>query len=245
MKTVFTTLLVFILFSCKKEEDRSCFKTIGSHYSKEILVQNVRDLVLNSDITYLLVLDSQEKVVLKGGKNLLNFIAINQVGNELTIENNNKCAFLRNYKDDIVVEIHYVDLKTISFSGSKLLKSSSPLQIDTLSIRSFDGSGTIDLAIQANCLKLNAEFGYTDFLIKGTVNYLTCNFGGSAFADLYNLQINDSITVVSNSQRDVKTKPSNVRFKAQVNQSGNILYKGIPSSIYYSRFGTGELINAN
>ena len=245
MKTVFTTLLVFILFSCKKEEDRSCFKTIGSHYSKEILVQNVRDLVLNSDITYLLVFDNQEKVVLKGGKNLLNFISVNQTENEITIENNNKCAFLRNYKDDIIVEIHYVKLATISFAGSKYLKSSSPLQIDTLSIHSFDGSGTIDLEVQANYLKLSADFGYTDFLIKGTVNYLNCNIGGSAFADLYDLVINDSITVVSNSQRDVKTKPSNVRFKAQINQSGNIFYKGIPNSIYYSRFGKGELINAN
>lgn len=245
MKAILTTLLVIILISCKKEEDRSCFKTIGSQHEKEILVQNVRDLVLNSDITYSLVSDTQEKVVLKGGKNLLNFITINQIGKELTIENKNNCAFLRNYKDNIVVEIHYVDLNSISFSGSKKLMSSSSLQIDTLSIRSFDGSGTIDLAIQANFLKLYAEFGYTDFLIKGNVNYLSCNIGGSAFADLYDLHINDSITVVSNSQRDVKTNPSNVRFKAQVNQSGNILYKGIPSSIYYSRFGKGELINAN
>jgi hypothetical protein len=50
---------------------------------------------------------------------------------------------------------------------------------------------------------------------------------------------------VSNSQRDILVKPASIRLKAQLNQSGNVLYKGIPSSIFYTRFGKGELINKN
>jgi hypothetical protein len=234
-----------MLLSCKKEENRSCFKSIGEIISKEIDFLPMEELVLKSDITYVLYKDDLDKIILKGGKNLLNFVAINQTGKQITIENNNECSFLRDYKDDIVVEIHFSALKKISFGGSKKMINLSPLQLDSLWINAFDGSGVIKLNVQTNYLKLSSDFGYTDFLINGTSDYLLCYLGGSSYASLYDLAINDSITVVSNSQRDVLVKPAAIRLKAQLNQSGNVLYKGIPSSLFYTRFGKGELVNKN
>jgi hypothetical protein len=245
MKLISTTLILFILLSCTKEEDRSCFKSIGTVISKEINFAPLEELVLKSDITYVLFRDNLDKIILKGGKNLLNFVATNQTGKQLTIENNNECSFLRDYKDDIVVEIHFSTLKKIAFGGSKKILNFSPLQLDSLWIDAFDGSGVIQLNVQTNYLKLSSDFGYTDFLINGTSNYLLCYLGGSSYAGLYDLAVNDSITVVSNSQRDILVKPASIRLKAQLNQSGNVLYKGIPSSIFYTRFGKGELINKN
>lgn len=245
MKLISTTLILFMLLSCKKEENRSCFKSIGEIISKEIDFLPMEELVLKSDITYVLYKDDLDKIILKGGKNLLNFVAINQTGKQITIENNNECSFLRDYKDDIVVEIHFSALKKISFGGSKKMINLSPLQLDSLWINAFDGSGVIKLNVQTNYLKLSSDFGYTDFLINGTSDYLLCYLGGSSYASLYDLAINDSITVVSNSQRDVLVKPAAIRLKAQLNQSGNVLYKGIPSSLFYTRFGKGELVNKN
>ena len=245
MKLISTTLILFIFLSCKKEEDRSCFKSIGEDISKEINFSPMQELVLKSDITYVLYKDDLDKIILKGGKNLLNFVAIHQTGKLITIENNNDCSFLRGYKDDIVVEIHFSELKKISFGGSKKMINLSPLQLDSLWINAFDGSGVIQLNVQTNYLKLSSDFGYTDFLINGTSDYLLCYLGGSSYASLYDLAVNDSITVVSNSQRDVLVKPAAIRLKAQLNQSGNVLYKGIPSSLFYTRFGKGELVNKN
>lgn len=245
MKLISTTLILFMFLSCKKEEDRSCFKSIGEVISKEINFSPMEELVLKSDITYVLYKDDLDKIILKGGKNLLNFVAIHQTGKLITIENNNDCSFLRGYKDDIVVEIHFSELKKISFGGSKKMINLSPLQLDSLWINAFDGSGVIQLNVQTNYLKLSSDFGYTDFLINGTSDYLLCYLGGSSYASLYDLAVNDSITVVSNSQRDVLIKPAAIRLKAQLNQSGNVLYKGIPSSLFYTRFGKGELVNKN
>lgn len=245
MKLISTTLILFMFLSCKKEEDRSCFKSIGEDISKEINFSPMQELVLKSDITYVLYKDDLDKIILKGGKNLLNFVAIHQTGKLITIENNNDCSFLRGYKDDIVVEIHFSELKKISFGGSKKMINLSPLQLDSLWINAFDGSGVIQLNVQTNYLKLSSDFGYTDFLINGTSDYLLCYLGGSSYASLYDLAVNDSITVVSNSQRDVLVKPAAIRLKAQLNQSGNVLYKGIPSSLFYTRFGKGELVNKN
>lgn len=245
MRFICATLVLFILLSCSKEEDRSCFKSIGTVISKEINFTSIEELVLKSDITYVLFRDSLDKIILKGGKNLLNFVTINQAGKQLSIENNNECSFLRDYKDDIVVEIHFSTLKKIAYGGSKKIINTISLQLDSLWIDAFDGSGVIQLNVQTNYLKLSSNFGYTDFLINGTSDYLLCHLGGSSYASLYDLTVNDSLTVVSNSQRDILVKPAAIRLKAQLNQSGNVLYKGIPSSILYSRYGKGELINKN
>ncbi|MBP6091713.1 MAG: DUF2807 domain-containing protein [Crocinitomicaceae bacterium] len=245
MKVIVTTLILFFLLACEKEEDRSCFKTVGADSSKEIAITATRKLDLKSDITYFIYYDTIERVVVKGGKNLLNFVDVVQNGDQLTIENNNGCSFLRNYKDDITVEIYVSNLKKIEFAGSKKLMSTQQLQLDSLTINAYDGSGVIDLNLQTSYLKLSSDFGYTDFIIRGQTNYLSCRLNGSSYANLYNCEILDSITVVSDSQRDILVKPNGVKLKAQLNQSGNVLYKGIPSSIFYMRFGKGELINAN
>lgn len=245
MKLVVTTLLALFLFSCKKEEDRSCFKTVGADSCKEFAITAIRKLDLKSNITYFIYYDTIERVLVKGGKNLLNFVDVVQNGDQLTIENNNGCSFLRNYKDDITVEIYVSNLKKIEFAGSKKLMSTQQLQLDSLTINAYDGSGVIDLNLQTSYLKLSSDFGYTDFIMNGTSDYLLCNLGGSSYANLYNLVVNDSITVVSNTQRDILVKPAAIKVKAQLNQSGNVLYKGIPSSIFYSRYGKGELVNAN
>lgn len=245
MRLICATLVLFILLSCSKEEDRSCFKSIGTIISKEINFSPIEELVLKSDITYVLFRDTLDKIILKGGKNLLNFVEINQTGKQLSVENNNSCSFLRDYKDDISVEIHFSSLKKIAFGGSKKMINTTPLLLDSLWIDAFDGSGVIQLNVQTNYLKLSSDFGYTDFLINGTSNYLLCYLGGNSYARLYDLAVNDSITVVSNSQRDILVKPAAIRLKAQLNQSGNVLYKGFPSSILYSRYGKGELINKN
>jgi hypothetical protein len=245
MKLILTLLVLVIFSSCKKEENRSCFKSIGENSSIEINLSPVDELVLKSDITYVLFIDTLDKVIIKGGKNLLNFVTIDQSGKRLAIENGNDCSFLRNYEDDIIVEIHASNLRKIAFAGTKKLINSTPLQLDSLWIDAFDGSGIIQLNVQTNFLKLSSDFGYTDFIINGTSDYLLCNLGGSSYANLYNLVVNDSITVVSNTQRDILVKPAAIKLKAQLNQSGNVLYKGIPSSIFYTRYGKGELINKN
>ena len=241
-------LFVFLfLFSlgCEKAEDRQCMKTAGEESERLVIPPTFNKLKITEHIKVVLVQDTVEKIVLRGGKNLLNFVTIDQSGKRLAIENGNDCSFLRNYEDDIIVEIHASNLRKIAFAGTKKLINSTPLQLDSLWIDAFDGSGIIQLNVQTNFLKLSSDFGYTDFIINGTSDYLLCNLGGSSYANLYNLVVNDSITVVSNTQRDILVKPAAIKLKAQLNQSGNVLYKGIPSSIFYTRYGKGELINKN
>ena len=59
---------VFILASCKKAEDRPCFKGVGDETTVEIELASFETLFLGPHLNYILVQDTLGKVVLTGGE---------------------------------------------------------------------------------------------------------------------------------------------------------------------------------
>ena len=111
------SIACFFLSSCKKPEDRSCFKRSGDPDTLQLNLGEFDKLHLKEHITYYLVQDSVNKVVLHGGKNLLKQVhaAVNTEHGELTLSNENKCRFFRYRTNEIEAYIHFVDLKRVLF----------------------------------------------------------------------------------------------------------------------------------
>ena len=106
MRLIVPLILTLLIFSCQKPEDRACWKSVGEKDSLELFISNdFEELFLAEHLEYVLVQDSTDKVVLKGGRNLLNFVEVVQEGQKVSIRNNNKCSFLRNLKEKVQVEI--------------------------------------------------------------------------------------------------------------------------------------------
>ena len=68
----------------------------------------------------------------------------------------------------------------------------------------------------------------------------------NGYCDTYGLNINDSITVISNTPGTSKVNANGAQLRAEINGSGDIWYKGIPtgSPIVY-QYGTGEVVSKN
>ena len=49
---VYYFIVCTLLFSCKKPENRSCFKSTGTIVSKEIYLNEFDKLILNEHLTY-------------------------------------------------------------------------------------------------------------------------------------------------------------------------------------------------
>lgn len=242
------TLIGFIsfLYSCKKPEDRRCVKSIGEETTKEMEVDPFDRIYLKEHIHYVLVQDTVEKVVIKGGKNLLNFIDIQVIDGRLEIKNDNKCSFLRRYDREVEVEIHFKELINIHYEGTETLTNKGTLELGWLVVLIRDGAGPVDLNFNAEAVFTTISHGWGDFTYSGNVGYANLNVKSNGYCDTYALQVEDSITVVSNTPGTVKVNANNAVFKAEIGGAGDIWYKGTTNgdpTLY--RYGSGELIKKN
>ncbi len=239
-------LIVLLLIGCKKSEDRSCIKSIGEQTEKEVSLDSFDKLFMGPHLRYVLVQDTVEKVVLKGGKNLLNLIETRvDEENRLNLLNNNTCNFLRDYSEVVIAEIHFKTLTGIRFEGTHEVDCPVPINADILTLMVRDGAGEVRLNLNVNQFWANVTYGWGNFKLSGDANYLNLNIDSNGFGDTYDLNVKDSLHVISKTTELIKVRPDGCVLKAQTHEAGDIWYVGSPTSIDYQAYGTGALIDKN
>jgi hypothetical protein len=245
-KLIYFIFISSFLIGCNKPELRSCWKFAGEDTQKEMSLIPFNQLKLTERLQFNLVQDSVEKVILKGGKNLLNFVELENVNGTLIVRNKNKCNFLRSYKKKIMVEIHFKELINIEYEGTEDLTNEGTLQFDWLTFLIRDGSGSVKLNFNAQALNAQISHGYGDFTFTGKVNQANLSIRSNGFCDTYGLQVMDSITVISNTQGMVMVNADGAKLKAQIDTDGSsIYYKGTPLSVVFNQYGNGSLIDVD
>ncbi len=240
------SLFLILISSCNKPELRSCWKFAGEETQKELNLIPFNQLKLTERLQFTLVQDTVEKVILKGGENLLNYVKLENVDGTLIVSNVNKCNFLRSYKKKIMVEIHFKQLINIEYEGTEDLTNVGTLQFDWLTFLIRDGSGSVKLNFNAQSLNAQISHGYGDFTFTGQVKQANFSIRSNGFCDTYGLQVMDSITVISNTQGMVMVNADGAKLKAQIDTDGSsIYYKGTPSSILFNQYGNGSLIDVD
>ncbi|MES2800072.1 MAG: DUF2807 domain-containing protein [Bacteroidota bacterium] len=244
MKNVLILILTCaFLLSCKKEQDRKCLKSTGSDGEKEIVLPSFNRLFLKEQLAYVLVQDTVEKIVIKGGENLLNFVDAKVSNGLLFIENKNKCNFLRTYKKVLTVEIHFVNLINIHYEGSETLTNTGKLNLTWFTLAIEDGGGPVDLNFDAYSVFTIINNGWGDFTYRGTVDYARFEVRSNGYCNTYGLEVKDSISVISYTPAPLKINADGAKLKAEISWKGDIYYKGITdgSPILYD-YNEGELI---
>ncbi len=237
--------MLFVVFSCKKPENRTCFKLLGPETTKEIPLASFDRLDLREHIEFVLIQDSLDKVVLKGGRNLLNLIEVNVSDGLLMIKNKNRCNFLRNAKKVVVAEIHFTSLINIRFVGTEPLRSQGTIYTDYFTFYSRDGAG--DVTLDVNAIQLNAEanHGWCNFTLTGITKNARICAKSNSYCDVTGLLVTDSIYVASETVGDIKINANNLMIHGYITESGNIFYKGIPLGQNVLLNGTGKVWSMN
>ncbi|MDX2362622.1 MAG: DUF2807 domain-containing protein [Crocinitomicaceae bacterium] len=238
--------LILMLLACDKPEDRSCFKWVGDITTKEISLESFDKLYMGPHLKYILVQDTEEKVILHGGANLLNFIETSiDDDNRLNIRNNNECSFLRDYDKMVTVEIHVKKITNIMFEGSERVDCQNQLITDYMTLTITDGVGEFKLNVDAIALHTIVTHGWGNFTLYGETDYLNMEVRSNGWGNAYNMLIHDSLHVISKSTETLKINPGGCALKAQVHSEGSIWYIGTPTSIEYIKTGGGELVDKN
>lgn len=243
LQILFVALFVI---SCKKAADRSCLKASGKIISKTIAPGTFSKLYLMEHIEYVLVQDTISFVQLVGGENLLGFIDCSISSGELTIQNNNKCKFLRYKNGKIKAEIHFLELTDLVFQGTELLTNKNKWSFKSINIILKDTGGSMKLTdFEGNHLNLVNTHGWGDITLSGSVYYFRADFDGNGYFDSRNFSVKDTIAITSISSTISKINASNCLLQAQLKGAGDVWYFGNPTKIEKQELGTGMLVNKN
>jgi hypothetical protein len=237
--------IILFLLGCKKAEDRACFKSAGSHGVKEIELGTFNRMELGPRMRFILIQDTVEKIVLSGGENLLNSIETEIVDGVLTVKNANKCNFLRKLTHEVLVQIHLKNVYHIIFEGTKELTCKNQLVLPYLTFVIRDGAGKCNLNVNCDALTTVVTYGWGNFELSGQTNYLKLDIRSNGFGSAYDLQVQDSLNIISSSSELVKINGDGAAVRAELSSYGDIWYVGSPNTLEYNKYGEGELINKN
>jgi hypothetical protein len=243
MKHIFQIIVLFtVLFSCKKPENRTCWKFAGDTKSLSIDVGDFTSLFLNGHLSYSLVQDSTDKIVITGGENLIGHVKGTNDNGLLSLENGNKCNFLRDPKNLIHVEIHCTNVANIRFEGTEPLVGLGTLKSDYFVLFIRDGAGPVKLDVESLVVDADIAHGYGEYHLSGTTKTARIAVRSNGFCFVDQLQITDSVFVGSESQGDIILNANGIPMSGYIKSGGNIRYKGTPSSISVVKTGEGNLI---
>lgn len=242
MRYLQIVLLLGLVFSCKKPVNRTCWKFAGESKTISIPVGDFTALFLNGHLSYSLVQDSTDKIVITGGENLIGHVKWTNENGLLTLENGNKCNFLRDPKNLIYVEIHCTTVANIRFEGTEPLKSIGKLKSDYFVLFIRDGAGPVTLNLESLVVDADIAHGWGEYHLSGKTKTARIAVRSNGFCTVDQLQITDSVYVGSESQGDITLNANGIPMAGYIKSGGNIRYKGIPSSITVIKTGDGNLI---
>ncbi len=242
MKYLFIILITFSVWSCKKSEDRSCYKSFGELTEVEYSIDSVQEFKLYKKIKYHFYQDTSRKIVVRTGKNMQKFIEVKTEKYTTTINNYNHCNFLRDNDKKVEVDIHYPHYNTIYAEPSDSMVFIDTLKGEYAIIHLRDGGGTLKLNVNMNQIQVGISYGAGNFIIGGQTNYAHLSIQNLAYGDALNLKTNE-LSIYHNSNNDLLTNFDSSNVKVLFYANGDVRFVGEPLSLSVDGIGDGEVIH--
>lgn len=242
MRIPFWLPFVILLFSlgCKKSEERTCTKSEGEN--SELLVPlstGFRKIHLEDDLHLVLVKDTAERLIIRGGENMVGLVQVEQQADQITFSNNSKCYFLRNFRHDVTLYLHCNSLREIHVHGFGSVSTAGTFESDSLWFNSWNSTGVHSLNLSCDYLYAGIHSGPAEITLSGKTSEIVLYGASYGFfraeameserAFVHSLGTGDSYV----NCRDVLI--------ATTEGTGSVYYKGAPAQIDRRGNGSGTI----
>lgn len=238
-------ILFLLLIGCKKSEDRTCIKSTGDETVVTIdAPQGLDSLYLFDDIFYELIEDEHSRIEIHAGENLQNHIDFALENGKITLNNHNRCDWVRGFDSEINVKIYAPEFRYIHYEGYNKVISSSTLTSQNLFVYMHWNAGEINMDVDVGYLEVIAMSGWGNFNLSGNtgVSFLVCK--ENSFCDATDLNTKASLKIVSESSANMRVNADHVsKLEAETKARGNIYYTGQPEEVVFLQSGEGEIIH--
>lgn len=240
MRLLLLMLSLFFFEGCKKEHCLDCFKGTGDVINEERVIEEFYKISLSDRINLYITQDSINKVVVEGGEHLLPFVVTEVKDGILNIRDDNRCNWVRSFKEDINVYLHCKSIYLIEYTGSGEVRGLNTIHSDTIELNYWGGSGCITLDVECNMVKVHQHTGCGDAELSGKTGKAYYYNRGTGQARCRNL-ITSAAEIDSKCTGDSYIY-TNHSLAAGVRYIGNVYYAGQPDIIYSEVTERGRLI---
>jgi hypothetical protein len=233
--------LSLFLLTCKKDHEFDCLKSTGNEVTIYREARPFTNLDLKDNVDVILHTDTSFFIRVTAGEHLIDGIITELSGNTLYIRNENRCNWMRSFKNKYTVEIGMNQPEKIASYGSGSIVCKDTIRTSDFSYDSWNASGNINLLVNVTNLHLANNTGRIDLRVAGraevSFEYIndTGVFDGSELITNY--------TYIGNSSTGDCHVHVEREFSAGITHTGNIYYSGNPYRVDKLGNGSGKLIH--
>lgn len=245
MKKLICILVLTLIFSCDSESASDCFQTSGNIIQQEIVVPDFERILVNRDVE-LIVSQGPQKIVVETGENLIGDVAVEVVGNQLILTDNNTCNFVRDF-GITKVYVTTPNLTEIRCSTQFEIKSDGILSFNNLDLISEDFNapetfpiGDFIMQLQVKNLRIVSN-NLSFFYLSGAVDNMAVNFAaGNGRLEAENF-VAQNISLFHRGSNDMVVNPQQ-SITGTILSTGNVISVNQPPVVNVESVFNGQLI---
>lgn len=230
-----------LLTSCDKEHMTDCFKGTGTDVTEERNLNGFTKIHANDNVDVTVYPGHDFKIKVTAGKKLIDGITTTIDDNyTLQIKNENKCNWVRSFKNKFKVDVWLPELQELNAYGSGSITLADTIRFNHFYFNNWSASGSVLLLFNAGSIHINMHTGPADVVMKGkaAINYLYHNGNGPVHGEDLQTEITYTENKGTNDEYVFATKI----LEAKISYIGNVYYKETPDSIFLRGDGSGKFI---
>ncbi|MCF8372268.1 MAG: DUF2807 domain-containing protein [Bacteroidales bacterium] len=231
-------ILIFFLFIFGCKPDR-CLHTTGAIIIEERQPGDFTSVTIEDVFTIEVIPDSSNRIEIVAGEKLLPYISTTNKEQNLTIKNENRCNWLRSFKNKPIVRIYSNSIESIRLEGESDLVFTDTLKQDHFLLDVWAGLSTANVLIDCEKLEFSLNGGSGDFSFSGRAGVCFIHADGNAFVNADKLETGFAY-ITSITTGDIYIYVTKV-LEVRLHRSGNVYYKGEPANILKEQFAGGDL----
>lgn len=245
IKNSITVFLLTLFFSCDNQNAMDCFQAAGSIIQEEIVVEPFSTILVEEEVILILRQGDEQQVVIETGKNLLNDVKVYVENNQLVLQNENQCNYVRDY-ELTKVYVTSPNITQIRCATNRYIQSEGTLTYPNLTLLSenwnsnYLASGDVELTLDATQVSVVAN-GTSIFKISGKAERLNINFAANDCRFEGENFIVNQVQFNHKSSNDIIINPQ-TSLKGTIYSVGNVVAKNRPITIEVDERYKGKLI---
>ncbi len=229
-----------LFVGCSKDDWCNCLSSTGAKTTEFRPLTDFFAVEMDNNIDVVFNRGSGYGAYVTCGKNLMDGIKTEVRNGVLFISNENKCNWLRDFKNSFEVEINYMELTNITNRGSGNIICADTIKTPMLQVDSWNGTGIMNFIINCNEARFKLHTGPADIIASGNAGVFYIYTAGNGYVKA--AAVNSNYTYVTTKSTGDCEVSALMELGVDIEYHGDVYYKGSPASITTNITGSGQLL---
>ena len=242
LRFVISIALLMLFAGCEKEQWDDCITSTGPERSEERVLSGFHSVDLSDRIDLVLDHSPATTIVVEAGRNLMDQVSTDVRDSVLYIKNHNRCNWVRSFKPRITVKVPIGSVRSLILRGTGDVSATDTVKHDVFRIDQWLAMGTADLRVDVKAIYVGLHTGAGDVVLRGRAS-TNANFYSGIMGTIDASQMRARFVNINNSGIGDFKCWVDVGLNAEINDVGDVYYRGDPLFVESNINGSGELIH--